>query len=641
MIATSEEYKELQNAVKDSNDRYVSQLFEDYQFTDKNELSKIFNYIGSQGIIKEKIVRKFLDIDGLIIDIYNPVYTLFDKLARIKPRNKSIELLMSSDKFNPNRVYKYHASFYNGPQEIKVSLPPLFIAVYYNYPKAIKLLLMRDDFDLELNSRCVLYRNKTPEPEPVFLNIFEFMDLLLEYDPSYELARIIKDEEWNSSRTILLTNTGKNEMTKLIKKGMEERGIDIDTYSYDKEIDDEILRRLLERNYEALLELLKSGRIKEGNLIKIKKDRLTSYPLLDIIVEVIDKEDNDEDVAILFEILDVLTEKYLIVGLYKKTILLHYLIALLTFYNGKYGSIIVRTIKRILKSKFVKPSFINFHVGRDGKGSTPLYKSILIYEGYKNDNLETMETTRSYLKEIIMAFVTSDKINLDDVDFKHRYTVLHKLINMYSLNEDDKFVIDLINYIVEQRVVNYGRKKFYKDIITGAIIFVPNYTRTPMIETGHGMVMIRPILHHLLIHVLKDDSLSKYKKIIVNILENYKDINYIEYDDNYNDKPHIHIIIDYFGDTIRNKKYPNIENTISLAVDMFSLIIKYMDITVETKKYVRPVIYTLNKINDKDNNVSKLYNRMFQMLHYADKETDIKSIPTFGGKKKSVKKSVR
>ena len=51
MIATSEEYKELQNAVKDSNDRYVSQLFEDYQFTDKNELSKTLIILNMMTII--------------------------------------------------------------------------------------------------------------------------------------------------------------------------------------------------------------------------------------------------------------------------------------------------------------------------------------------------------------------------------------------------------------------------------------------------------------------------------------------------------------------------------------------------------------------------------------------------------------
>jgi arginine deiminase len=92
---------------------------------------------------------------------------------------------------------------------------------------------------------------------------------------------------------------------------------------------------------------------------------------------------------------------------------------------------------------------------------------------------------------------------------------------------------------------------------------------------------------------------------------------------------------------ISNKSISINENTISLAFDMFSLIIKYMDITVETEKYVRPVIYTLNKINDEDENASKLYNKMFQILHYADKEIDIKNIPTFGGKKKPKTKSIR
>jgi len=650
MIASSEEYKELENAVKESNDKYVSQLFEDYQFTDINKLSEISSYIGSQGIIKESIVRKFLDIDGLIIDIYNPYNTLFDKLAKIKPRNKSIELLMSSDKFNPNRVYKYH-TVTNGSHKISISLPPLFSAVYYNYPRAIKLLLMRDDFDLELNSRCTLYSNENGI-NPIFLNIFEFMDLLLEYTFSYELASVIKNKDWNARRTILLTKTGKNEMTKIIKSGMEERGIDIDTYSYDKEIDDRIFQLLLVKNYEALLKLLKSGIIKEGNLIKslgiVKQARFTklregtliSVPLLDVIVEIIDLEYNDEYAKKeLFEILDVLTEKYLIVGYHREHNLLHYLVAHHMFNEGRYGSIIVKIIKRVLKSKFIKPSNINYHIGQYGTGRTPLYNSIILYKNYKNDNLEIMNTVRSYLKEIIKVFVTSDKINLDDVEYKSRYTVLHQLIDMYSLDKDDKFVIDLINYIVEQRVINYGRKYFYKDMNTGIIKLVPNYTRSPMLEGNEGTVMIRPILQHLLIKVLRDDSLSKYKKIIVKILENYKDINYIE--NGFDKKPHIHIIIDYFGTTISNKSISINENTISLAFDMFSLIIKYMDITVETEKYVRPVIYTLNKINDEDENASKLYNKMFQILHYADKETDIKDIPTFGGKKKSVPRKQR
>jgi hypothetical protein len=50
------------------------------------------------------------------------------------------------------------------------------------------------------------------------------LDLLLEYTFSYELASVIKNKDWNARRTILLTKTGKNEMTKIIKSGMEERG---------------------------------------------------------------------------------------------------------------------------------------------------------------------------------------------------------------------------------------------------------------------------------------------------------------------------------------------------------------------------------------------------------------------------------